>query len=71
MDALREKIDDALKISHGVIKETTETYFHDYECRWNLTEGIYVKLSWTVNDLDGNIGHIQLLLCNEVNSVVE
>lgn len=69
--ALTEKIDNALKIPHGEIRETTETYFHDYECRWNLTEGIFVKLSWTVNDIDGSIGHIQLLLCNEINSTAE
>lgn len=67
VDALREKIDDALEISHGDIKETTEPYFHDYKCRWGLAEGIYVELSWTTNDTDGGIGHIQLLLCNEVN----
>jgi len=67
VNALIEKIDDALEISHGKIKETTETYFHDYECRWNLIEGIYIELSWSTNDTNGNIGHIQLLLVNEVN----
>lgn len=67
VDALREKIDDTLEISHVDIKETTETYFHDYECRWNLAEGIYIKLSWSTNDTNGNIGHIQLLLTNEIN----
>lgn len=67
VNALIEKIDDALEISHRKIKETTETYFHDYECRWSLIEGIYIKLSWSTNDTSGNIGHIQLLLVNEVN----
>lgn len=67
VDVLREKIDDTLKIPHGDIKETVETYFHDYECRWDLADGIYVKLSWTVHDGDNVIGHIQLLLCNEKN----
>lgn len=70
VDILREKVDDALKIPHGDIKETVETYFHDYECRWNLADGIYVKLSWTVHDGDNVIGHIQLLLCNEKNETV-
>lgn len=67
VNALTEKIGDALKISHEKIKETTETYFHDYECRWSLIEGIYIDLSWSTNDTNGDIGHIQLLLVNEVN----
>lgn len=71
VDALRGRIDDALNVPHGQIKETTETYFHDYECRWELAEGIYIKLSWSTNDMDGSIGHIQLLLCNEVNGGME
>lgn len=70
VDTLREKIDDTLKIPHGDIKETVETYFHDYECRWHLADGIYVELSWTVHDEDNVIGHIQLLLCNEKNETV-
>jgi len=71
VDSLRGTIDDALGISHEEIMETAETYFRDYECRWNLGEGIYIKLSWSVHDTDGIIGHIQLLLVNEVNDTVE
>ena len=67
VDELKEQIDNALNIPHGKIIETTETLFHDYECCWSLVEGIYIKLSWTINDTDGTIGHIQLLLCNDVN----
>lgn len=70
VDILREKIDDTLKIPHGDIEETVETYFHDYECRWDLADGIYVELCWTVHDGDNVIGHIQLLLCNEKNETV-
>ena len=64
---LKEQIDNALNIPHGKIIETTETLFHDYECCWSLVEGIYIKLSWTINDTNDTIGHIQLLLCNDVN----
>lgn len=67
VDALRDQIDRAINVPHGEIKETTETYFHDYECVWNLADGIYIKLTWTINDMDGSIGHIQLLFCNEAN----
>lgn len=67
VDALRGRIDDALNVSHGQIKESTETFFHDFECRWELADGIYIKLSWSINDADSSIGHIELLLCNEVN----
>ena len=67
VDELKEQIDNALNIPHGKIIETTETLFHDYECCWSLVEGIYIKLSWTINDTNDTIGHIQLLLCNDVN----
>jgi len=67
VEALKGRIDDTLNISHGQIKESTETYFHDYECNWYLTDGIYIKLSWSVHDGDNAIGHIQLLLTNEIN----
>lgn len=66
VDELKEQIDNALNIPHGKIIETTETFFHDYECCWSLVEGIYIKLSWTINDTNDTIGHIQLLLCNDV-----
>ena len=67
VEMLREEISDILQISHGEIEESTETYFHDYECRWNLGEGIYAKLTWSVNDENQSIGHIRLILYNEVN----
>ena len=71
VDALKDRINETLNISHGRVKESTETYFHDYECCWDLANGIYIKLSWTVHDGDNAIGHIQLLLCNEINGTVE
>lgn len=71
VDALKDGINDTLNVSHGRVKESTETYFHDYECCWDLANGIYIKLSWTVHDGDNAIGHIQLLLCNEINGTVE
>lgn len=67
VDELKEQIDNALSIPHGKMIETTETFFHDYECCWSLVEGIYIKLSWTINDTNDTIAHIQLLLCNDVN----
>ncbi len=71
VNALMERVDSALKLSHSEIVETTEPRFHDYECRWDLADGIYGKLSWTVNDDDGSIGHIRLIFCNETNGLEE
>lgn len=68
---LIREIDFALNMSHGDIEETTETGFHDYKCRWDLEDGIYIKLTWSVNNEDQSIGHIQLILYNEVNGEAE
>jgi len=64
-------IDSALNMNHRDIEETTETGFHDYKCRWDLEEGIYIKLTWSVNNEDQSIGHIQLILYNEANGEAE
>lgn len=64
-------VDSALKMNHSGIEETTETGFHDYKCCWDLEEGIYIKLTWSVNNEDQSIGHIQLILYNEANGEAE
>lgn len=71
VDSLIREIDSALNMSHDDIEETTETGFHDYKCRWDLEDGIYIKLTWSVNNEDQSIGHIQLILYNEVNGEAE
>lgn len=71
VDNLIRKIDSAINMSHSDIAETAETGFHDYKCRWDLEDGIYIKLTWSVNNEDQSIGHIQLILYNEVNGEAE
>lgn len=67
VEELQTELDTSLGLSHGTIKEGKEPSFHNYECIWTLAEGVYIKLSWTTSDLDASIGHIQVLLCNDVN----
>jgi len=71
IDAIMNQIDAALGIGHGEIEEGKETYFTDYDCYWNLDQNTFIKLSWSVADTSGLVGHMQLLACNEANQFIQ
>lgn len=71
IDTIINKIDTALGIDHGEIEEGRETYFTDYDCYWYLDQNTFIKLSWSIADDSGLVGHMQLIACNEANQFIQ